>query len=113
MNIDHTRSMVRAALGGHLAEVPTITDPVFGVEVPTACPDVPAEVLQPRATWQDTDAYDRQARALAIMFAENFRVYAGGAAEEIRAAGPWIDPTWLVESGGAPAPTAQADGDAG
>ncbi len=113
MNINHTRSMVRAALGGRLANVATVTDPIFGIEVPTACPDVPADVLQPRATWQDTDAYDRQARALAVMFADNFKAYADGVSEAIRAAGPRIDPAWLAESGHAPVRTVQSDGDAG
>ncbi|HEV8489350.1 MAG TPA: phosphoenolpyruvate carboxykinase (ATP) [Candidatus Limnocylindrales bacterium] len=88
MNIAHTRSMVRAALGGRLDRVPTTTDPVFGVEVPTACPDVPAEVLQPRLTWRDTAAYDRQASLLARMFEENFEAYADGVSEEVRRAGP-------------------------
>ena len=60
MNINHTRSMVRAALEGRLDDVPTVTDPIFGVEVPTSCPDVPSEVLQPRATWPDPEAYDRR-----------------------------------------------------
>jgi phosphoenolpyruvate carboxykinase (ATP) len=88
MNIAHTRSMVRAALSGQLDRVPTTTDPVFGVEVPTACPDVPAEVLQPRQTWRDPAAYDRQARQLARMFEENFEAYADGVSEEVRRAGP-------------------------
>ncbi len=113
MNINHTRSIVRAALGGLMADVATVTDPVFGLEVPTTCPDVPADVLQPRATWQDKDAYDRQARALAIMFAANFSAYADGVAAEIRAAGPRIDPAWLVESGTVAEPAARTDGDAG
>jgi phosphoenolpyruvate carboxykinase (ATP) len=90
MNINHTRSMVRAALSGALDGVPTATDPIFGVEVPTACPDVPAEVLQPRTTWADGEAYDRQARALARMFVENFRAYADGVSEDVRAAGPSV-----------------------
>src|SRR5207247_5642460 len=72
MNINHTRSMVRAALSGALNEVSTKTDPIFGLAVPKACPDVPSEVLQPRNTWADKDAYDRQARALAAMFTDNF-----------------------------------------
>jgi phosphoenolpyruvate carboxykinase (ATP) len=88
MNIAHTRSMVRAALSGQLDRVPTTTDPVFGVEVPTACPDVPAEVLQPRQTWRHPAAYDRQARQLARMFEENFEAYADGVSEEVRRAGP-------------------------
>jgi phosphoenolpyruvate carboxykinase (ATP) len=90
MDINHTRSMVRAALDGRLDGVPTVTDPIFGVEVPTSCPDVPAEFLQPRATWADPDAYDRQARALAHMFAENFATYADGVSPSVRAAGPRV-----------------------
>ncbi|HET9615224.1 MAG TPA: phosphoenolpyruvate carboxykinase (ATP) [Candidatus Limnocylindrales bacterium] len=88
MNINHTRSMVRAALSGALDDVACETDPVFGVAVPTSCPDVPSEVLRPRATWADPAAYDRQAAALATMFAENFEAYASGVDASVRAAGP-------------------------
>ena len=90
MNIAHTRQMVRAALNGLLDDVPTRTDPIFGVEVPTTCPDVPSEILWPRDTWPDKDAYDRQARKLAGMFVENFKAFEDLASEEIRAAGPRI-----------------------
>src|SRR4051812_4142596 len=90
MNIDHTRAMVRAALNGALDGVPTRTDPNFGVEVPSSCPDVPSEVLQPRSTWADGEAYDREAAALARMFAENFRAYGDGVPESVRAAGPKV-----------------------
>ena len=90
MNIDHTRSMVRAALDGRLDGVPTVTDPIFGIEVPVSCPDVPDAVLQPRGTWADGEAYDRQAAALARMFADNFAVYADGVAESVRRAGPRV-----------------------
>ena len=93
MNINHTRSMVRAALNGDLDGVPTEIDPIFGVAVPTSCPDVPAEFLQPRMTWADKDAYDRQARQLAAMFAENFAAYAANVAPEVAAAGPVVDPS--------------------
>jgi phosphoenolpyruvate carboxykinase (ATP) len=91
MNIDHTRSMVRAALSGALDGVPTTTDPIFRIEVPTSCPDVPARFLQPRSTWPDLDAYDRQARMLARMFAENFALYADGLPAAVREAGPRVD----------------------
>ena len=90
MNINHTRSMVRAALSGALDGVATEIDPIFGVEVPLTCPDVPDEVLQPRATWADGDAYDRQAAALARMFVENFAAYADGVSEAVRSAGPRV-----------------------
>ena len=88
MNIAHTRQLVRAALNGSLADVPTLTDRNFGFEVPTSCPDVPAEILQPRATWPEPDAYDRQARQLAQMFRENFRQFEDRAGKAILAAGP-------------------------
>jgi phosphoenolpyruvate carboxykinase (ATP) len=91
MNIAHTRSMVRAALDGSLVKVPTRRDPIFGVEVPTSCPDVPDRFLDPRATWSDPDAYDRQARQLARMFADNFVAYADGVGDLIEAAGPQVD----------------------
>jgi phosphoenolpyruvate carboxykinase (ATP) len=90
MNIAHTRQMVRAALNGLLDDVPTRTDPNFGVEVPTSCPDVPEEVLWPRDTWADKDAYDRQARKLASMFVENFKTFEDRVSPDVRGAGPRV-----------------------
>jgi phosphoenolpyruvate carboxykinase (ATP) len=91
MNINHTRAMVRAALNGHLDEVEYVEDPIFRVAVPVACPDVPSAFLQPRNTWQDHAAYDRQAKALATMFAENFAKYADGVSAGIRSSGPAVE----------------------
>jgi phosphoenolpyruvate carboxykinase (ATP) len=88
MNIDHTRSMVRAALDGRLAGVAMRRDPVFDVAVPVSCPDVPDRFLDPRSTWADPLAYDDAAARLASMFEENFAEYAEGVSEEIRVAGP-------------------------
>jgi ATP-dependent phosphoenolpyruvate carboxykinase len=70
-----------------LNDVPLAPDPAFGIAVPRVCPNVPAEVLNPRSTWADPAAYDAQARKLAAMFAENFKVYADQVAPEVRAAG--------------------------
>ncbi|MBC7932499.1 MAG: phosphoenolpyruvate carboxykinase (ATP), partial [Rubrivivax sp.] len=91
MKIKHTRSMIRAILSGSLAGVETRPDPVFGVGVPVSCPDVPAEVLQPRETWKDKDAYDTKARDLARRFNENFKKYEAGVSPEVRAAAPKAD----------------------
>jgi len=63
-------------------------DPLFDIEVPLACPDVPDTFLDPRGTWADVAAYDASAARLAGMFEENFAGYAEGVAPEIRAAGP-------------------------
>jgi phosphoenolpyruvate carboxykinase (ATP) len=87
MDINHTRSMVRAALSGALDDVPMVKDPNFDLMVPTSCPDVPAEVLQPRETWADKDAYDRQAAQLQAMFEENHRSYASGHSDDEADAG--------------------------
>jgi phosphoenolpyruvate carboxykinase (ATP) len=88
MVISQTRDMVHAALDGALEGWPTVTDPVFGVEVPTAGPGVPTEVLTPRGTWTEGDAYDAQARHLGAMFRENFERFAGRVSPEVSAAGP-------------------------
>ena len=88
MNIADTRNMVRAALNGELRDSPTTIDPVFGVAVPTAVPDVPAEVLVPRGTWSDPQAYDAAAKRIAHMFHENFAAYADGVSRAVRNAGP-------------------------
>ncbi len=88
MKLAFTRAMVRAILDGSLAKVPAQADPVFGVLVPESCPGVPAEILRPRNTWADKEAYDAQARKLAGMFVENFKPFAPNVAEEVRKAGP-------------------------
>ncbi|HVM25002.1 MAG TPA: phosphoenolpyruvate carboxykinase (ATP), partial [Candidatus Limnocylindrales bacterium] len=90
MRIDHTRVMVRAALAGELDDVEVELDPIFGVEVPLHVPGVPDEVLRPRDTWPDPEAYDAKARELARMFASNFEAFADGVSEEVRAAGPRV-----------------------
>jgi ATP-dependent phosphoenolpyruvate carboxykinase len=88
MQLTHTRAMVRAALDGGLAAAPTREDPVFGLAVPTAVPDVPAGVLDPRSTWADGARFDAQAKKLAEMFRENFRRFADGVSDAVRRAGP-------------------------
>jgi phosphoenolpyruvate carboxykinase (ATP) len=88
MKLAHTRAMVRAALDGRLDGVPTRRDPVFGLAIPTAVPDVPSEVLDPRATWADPARYDAQALKLAGMFRDNFARFTDQVSEDVRGAGP-------------------------
>ena len=90
MRIDHTRTMVRAALQGQLRDVEFDADPIFGVEVPRHVPGVPDEVLRPRDTWSDPAEYDARARELAAMFVANFEAYADGVPDDVRAAGPRV-----------------------
>ena len=83
----HTRALLRAALGGKLDGVPTRTDPVFGLQVPTVCPDVPAAILDPRGTWPKPESYDAQAQQLGSLFRKNFEKFEDTPAA-IREAGP-------------------------
>jgi len=75
MKLSYTRTMVRAAIDGKLADVETIQDSVFGLHIPTAVEGVPTEVLNPRDAWADKAAYDKKATELAGLFNENFKKF--------------------------------------
>ena len=87
MKLSYTRAMVTAILNGELNKANFTPDPVFGVLVPDACPGAPSELLVPRNTWADKEAYDRTASKLAEMFISNFARYSN-MPENVRAAGP-------------------------
>ncbi len=87
IKISYSRAMVNAALEGKLDKVKFVKDPIFGLEVPTSCPGVPAEVLNPRDTWADRNAYDRKAKELVALFEKNFEQFAATVPAEVRAAG--------------------------
>jgi len=88
MKIAYTRAMVHAALGGSLEKVETRPDPNFKVLVPVSCPNVPAEVLNPRNTWKDAKAYDERAGEVVKLFQKNFEQFASAVDEKVKAAGP-------------------------
>ena len=87
MDIKLTRAMLRAALAGQLDGVEVNAHPDFGVLVPANCPDVPREVLDPRATWGDAQAYDRIAHDLVKRFENNFKQFEPYVDEGVLAAG--------------------------
>jgi phosphoenolpyruvate carboxykinase (ATP) len=91
MKLPYTRLMVKAALSGVLESATFVADPIFKVDVPTAVPGVPSNVLHARTTWADPAAYDAKARDLAAKFAENFERFADQATPEIKAAAPRAD----------------------
>lgn len=88
MKLKYTRAMITAALEGQLDHVAYRTHSVFGVAIPETCPNVPDEVLSPRATWEDKYAYDRKARELGAAFIQNFEKYKEYATEDILAGAP-------------------------
>ncbi len=83
IKLRYTRAMITAALKGALEDVSYEKHPVFGVAMPMSCPNVPTELLNPRNTWNDKDAYDSQANRLAKAFNNNFNKFAEYANEEI------------------------------
>ena len=93
MKLRYTRSMITAALTGQLNDVNYNTHEVFGLAMPTSCPEVPDEVLSPKNTWNDKAAYDAKANQLAEEFIANFEQFSSQANEEILSAAPKVSAT--------------------
>jgi phosphoenolpyruvate carboxykinase (ATP) len=90
MKLSSTRAMITAALNNELNDVEFIQHPIFGLSMPTTCPNVPTEVLNPRGTWSDKAAYDAKANELAASFKRNFAQFEDNANEEILNGGPIV-----------------------
>lgn len=89
-SLKYTRAIIDAIHSGELHKIETTPMPVFGLQVPVRCPNVPENILMPRNTWASTDAYDAQLRKLADMFIENFKKYEAKSSAEVLAAGPKV-----------------------
>jgi phosphoenolpyruvate carboxykinase (ATP) len=90
MKLSYTRAMITAALKGELNQVNYETHPIFGLKYITSCPDVPAEILNPRNTWADKNLYDEKANDLAKQFIKNFEKFAPTAHADTLHAAPVI-----------------------
>ncbi|MBT3646629.1 MAG: phosphoenolpyruvate carboxykinase (ATP) [Flavobacteriales bacterium] len=90
IKLKYTRAMITAALEGKLDNVDYKTHEVFGLEMPTECPDVPTDILDPKNTWENKDGYDKKASHLAEEFVKNFTEFSDFANEEIMAAAPRV-----------------------
>ncbi len=91
MSIAHTRAIIDAIHSGELAKAPTVTDPIFGFQIPTQCSRVPVEALVPESAWADKAAFRETLLKLANLFKNNFQKYESLANDEIRQAGPKVD----------------------
>ena len=90
MKLSYTRAMITAAMNGELNNTEYVPHSVFNILMPTSVPNVPSEILLPRNTWADKEAYDKKANELAQLFVKNFAKYADKANEEIRSAAPAV-----------------------
>ncbi len=88
ISIRHTRNLLNAALDGRLSDVSYRADRLFDFDVPTRCPEVPAEVLDPSESWGNKDEYWKKYDALAARYIENFKLFESGCPAEVIAAGP-------------------------
>jgi len=85
MPIKATRALLTAALDGSLAEARFRKDPNFGFDVPVSVAGVADILLDPRRTWDDSAAYDRQAEKLVSMFSDNFDQYTSHIDDDVKA----------------------------
>jgi phosphoenolpyruvate carboxykinase (ATP) len=90
MPIRATRALLTAALDGSLKQAEFRTDPNFGFEVPVSVPGVDQSILDPRSTWADKQAYDRQAAKLVGMFIDNFGKFETHVDATVRSAAPKV-----------------------
>ena len=88
IKLKYTRAIIRAIQANQLNDVETVIDPSFGFAIPTACPDVPAEILMPKNTWDDKAKFDEVEEKLVKLFQENFKQFEAKVNPEINAAGP-------------------------
>jgi len=88
MKLRYTREMISSALEGKLDHAEFVQHPIFGLQMPTSCENVPTEVLNPKNTWADKEAYDKKAMELAESFRKNFAKFEQQANEEILKGGP-------------------------
>jgi phosphoenolpyruvate carboxykinase (ATP) len=88
MKLRFTRAMITSALEGKLDNVEYKKHEVFGLQMPMTCPDVPDELLSPKNTWADKNAYDNKANELAEKFVKNFEKFREFANDEIMNAAP-------------------------
>ncbi|MDX2197110.1 MAG: phosphoenolpyruvate carboxykinase (ATP) [Cytophagales bacterium] len=88
MKLQYTRAMITAVFEGRLTQVNYHAHPIFGINIPTHCPGVPQEILDPRNTWNDKKAYDLKATELAEQFVKNFEKYKSYANDEIMSGAP-------------------------
>jgi len=91
MALPLTRRMISAVLGNELEATPTHMHPIFRLEIPDTIEGVPTDVLDPEKTWSDQEAYEKDARALAAKFVENFKKYEDSVPSSVTQSGPALD----------------------
>jgi phosphoenolpyruvate carboxykinase (ATP) len=90
MSLKYTRAMITAAMNGEFTDVEFQTQPIFELQIPKTCPNVPSEILNPKDTWADKAAFDETANSLASKFVKNFEQFEEQSSEAILSAAPKV-----------------------
>ena len=88
ITLTNTRAIIDAIHTGALTQANYETDPIFGLQMPTTCPDVPNRILNPQNTWSNATAYTTRAKHLANLFKKNFKQFEAGTSKTIIDASP-------------------------
>jgi phosphoenolpyruvate carboxykinase (ATP) len=88
IKLKYTRAIIDAIHNNDFDHVEMVDEPIFGFKIPTSCPNVPSDILQPKETWVDKKGYENTLKKLAELFKTNFKKYEKGVNKEIVAAGP-------------------------
>lgn len=88
IKLKYTRAIIDAIHNGGFDDADWVTDEHFGFSIPTSCPNVPAELLLPRNTWDDKEKYDNVKQKLIGLFQNNFKQFEAQVHPAIIKAGP-------------------------
>lgn len=73
MKLQITRQIMTEILEGRLGKADYTKMPLFKLMIPKQVKGVEAEILNPKNTWSDKNAYEAEAKKLAGLFKENFK----------------------------------------
>jgi phosphoenolpyruvate carboxykinase (ATP) len=75
IKLKYTRAIIDSILSGRLKSATFKAGPALGLQIPESVLDVPSGILNPKATWQEPDQYDKQAAKLATLFKDNLKKF--------------------------------------
>ncbi len=89
MKLAYTRAMIDAILDGSIGSNGFENFQIFGFQIPKAVAHVPAEILNPKNTWEDKARYDQALQKLGEKFTNNFKKFDSEAGiVQVRQVGP-------------------------
>ncbi len=88
--LKYTRAMISAILENKLENTAFLAYGAFRLAVPVIMDGIPKQILDPRSTWDDTEAYDKKEEHLVSLFTKNIDQFVDDGEEEFLKAGPVV-----------------------